>query len=288
MKTLRILIVGFLLVTAIPAFPASLWSFSTGQLLSGSEESRVISLDPFSFREVAYPRRMVTLAGAAYDISTNNLYLSGATSDPSTYTAMEIAIYNGNPDAYSFVSSSDVGLVDEYNWLGGLEYANGSLYSIAGKGSFEGPLALIKIENPGTPSQSVVQIGPDLYTDGASFALCKNGTGGLYAITYHGSTSPESMRLLDIDYSTGEKTLLQEYSLDPLGDRISGLALVDNSLIGCTELGGIVEINRDNFQITEIGNVKAQCMAMVAIPEPSSILLCSLGASLIFFYRKRR
>jgi len=293
MKTFGILIIGFLLVTAFPAFPASLWSFGIGAWLPGSEESRVISLDPFSFRAVAYPAKMNILGGAAYDISSSNLYLSGALKDIGSYLNMNsITIYNGNPDGYSFVSSSDVGLVNEYNWLGGLEYVNGSLYSIAFKGiSTRGALALIKIDNPGSPSQSVVQIGPDLYTEDercSSYALCKNGRGGLYAIVFCSQDQNYSMRFLDINYSTGEKTLLEEYSIDSSINCISGLALVDGRLIGCTEIGRIVEIDRDSFQITEIGNVGHQCYAMVAIPEPSSVLLCSLGASLIFFYRKRR
>ncbi len=292
MRTAAFAVVIFVLATGVAsAASVQLWAIDAGDW--GNEESYLIDTDPLTYNSVNYPTGGVdTAVGAAYDPSTSTLYLSGW--GPNNHNWEEqntIAIYTGGPGNATFVSSSDQGMgnpANGYNWLAGIEYLDGSLYAIGYKGYHQGNF-LIRIDNPGTISQVVTQIGDDLgdtTTMGIPFAMCRDGQGGL--IGSYRTDDPQLTNLYNIDPYTGSTTLLHSYGATEIYSVFEGLAYAQGDLYGILPGDTLYKINLATYELTEVGNIPAGTwLALVTVPEPG-IVVMMLGGVAAFAFRRRR
>ena len=176
-----------------------------------------------------------------------------------------------------------------HHWLGGIEYLDGSLYAI-GYEDFEGDVFLIRIDNPGTPSQTVTQIGDtfgDVSDFGQPFALCSDGKGNLLGFT--AKWLPHEY-LYSFDPVTGEATLLREYTagIDAFG-KIEGLDHIGGKLYAMSVEGTVYELDGTTYDLTEIGTLPEGCWtALVAVPEPGVALMMLGGVAALVMRRRRR
>jgi hypothetical protein len=268
------------------------WVFNSGDKWSPPEKSYLINPSTFTLTQAVYPSNgLFATWDAAYSSSTSTLYVSGGMLSPYWYSSA-IAVYNGTPESLTFVSLSDVGM-DGCYWLAGIEYIENKLYGICQTDVYprDGRNFLIEISNPGTPSQTVNQIGPYMGAIGEmgyGYALCKDGHGRLYGSFANIQTGPGHQKLYSIDISTGNAVLLHSYPYDYFDGSLDGLTMIQDNLYGITHRGSLYQIDLDTYQTTLIGNLDYSIWtALVTVPEPSTILIAISGIAL-FLRRKSR
>ena len=278
----------FALASVAFADGPSLWAFDVGFMWGSHEDSYLITPDPFAQRDAAYPSGgPLILESAAYDISSATLYTSGGFT-PNWYSQNTISVFTGSPGGLALVSSSNAGM-GIYNWLGGMECVDGGLYAI-GYRNFEQGNVLLKIDNPGTASQTVTQVGlglGDTGEMGAPFALSRDGQGGLF-----GSFGSFGTDLYRIDIETGEASFLRSYSGDDFDGVFEGLSFMQGSLFAMTTYGKLFEIDLGSYEIVELGELEDTSSSiwtgLVTVPEPSTLVMVSGGMLLALIARKRR
>jgi hypothetical protein len=284
---MRTLVIAFCAVFALASLASaaipSLWAFNAGGPWA-ADLSYTVALDPFAFTGAAYPSgSSQTLMDADYLPATSTLYIScGYPGQENWWYQNTIAVYQDGPGGLQFVSSSNADM-GNYHWLAGIEYLDGSLYAIAYT-DFDGDRVFLKIDNPGTASQTVSQIGPSLGSSadiGIPFALCADGLAGLFA--------GFGQELYRIDSATGNATLLHYYPpADLNGGLFEGITMTQGRLFGLTTQGDFYEIDLDTYGATHLGDLDNRTWTgLVAIPEPSAFITIAAGITASLIPRKR-
>lgn len=273
----------------------SLWAFNSGELWSGSDLSHVIALDPFASFTASYPPGQTVLEDASYCPASSTLFVSGG--DPGHepwWYQNTISIYVGGPHGLEFVSSSNAGMGDEetgYHWLGGIAYTGDALYAIAYTG-YEMDNVLLRIENPGTASQTVTQIGEPLGTTsemGPPFGLCPDGQGGLFGVLGEtaGSSPTGGSTLYRIDTTAATATPLQFYS----DVQLEGLALSQGNLYALSRDGDVWQIDTDTYSHTVVGTLPYSAFpwtGLTIVPEPTVLALAALSLAAVLYRATHR
>ena len=294
MRTLTIL--GAVLSLALAASSASaaqLWAFDAASGFGGYDYAYTFDPDGAGYVAAAFPTgEFEGVWGAAYDAAASTLYISGTYETPYWFSSA-IAIYQGGPGGLSLVSASAAGLEDIY-WAAGIEYLNGSLYGIGMDAFGTGNNLFVRIDNPGTASQTATQIGADLGSAadmGTPFGLCSDGQGGMFASFRSSSGGDSHTDLYLIDVATGAPTLLRSWldsELDPGSGAIESLEFTEGRLFGLMSSGDVFEIDTATYDLTHLLELPSSTWtALVAIPEPGTILLM-LGGLVALLTRWRK
>lgn len=275
------------------AFTPSLWYSAGPSGPADALEPRAltIELDPFSTHGAAYPYSQMYFQSASYDPSSSRLYVGGGGSDWSVQN--KVYVYSGGPDGVELLSSSDAGMGDigpERDWLGGIEYMNGSLYAVRYRSGLPGGSEniILRIDNPGTADQTVTQIGASLgsvYEIGMVRALCRDGQGGLYMMSgYYAPTTT----LYRINTTTGSATGLHTFASGTFPGLIEGLAFSGGRLYGLTEGGSLYQIDLNTYDAILVGELGGSYgwEDITAIPEPGMLALAAVAA--VAFLSRRR
>ena len=289
MRTTLLAAIIFIFISGM-ASAATLWAIDAGDW--ANENSCLVDTSPFACTALAYPTGgLMTVQDGAYDASTSTLYLSGG--GPDNYSWWEqntIAVYTGNPDATTLVSYSNEGMGTSstgYCWLAGIEYVGDSLYAIGSIG-LNGDNFLIRINNPGTASQTVTQIGDYLGASnsmGVPHGLCRDGSGGLIGV-FIGS---QYNHLYSIDPLTGNSSLLHSYFAGQVQVSFEALAYADQTLYGLGINGRLFEIDQSTYELTELGSLPSSTWTcLVAVPEPGTIVMMLGGIAALVMRLRRR
>ena len=280
---------AFLLSTLAYASEPSLWAFNVGPVWDGQSLGLLIDPDPFSTSPGAYPPGWNYLMDASYDMSNSILYVSGTLStSPAWWYQNTIGVFSGGPGGLQYVSSSNAGMggSDGYHWLGGIALLDGSLYAVGYVGFHDGNVVL-RIDDPGTASQTVTQVGPVFADIGIPFNLCTDGQGSLLSI--YRALSGEST-LYRIDPSTGGLTGLHTYPDSLINGAIEGLTLCGDSLYGFNTDGRFFRFDLQTYEATVLGELGQSDLwtGLVTIPEPSTISALGLALVVGVLWRRGR
>ena len=274
------------------AMMPELWAIDAGPQWA-QNDSYIIQTDPFASISVGHPVDSLEIVfDAAYVPSLGMLYLAGNGPDDEAWYESTIALYSGAPGSMTEVSYSNAGM-DGFNWAAGIEYLDGSIYAIGLTQVSSGDVFLIRIDNPGTASQTVTQIGDylgNMDDIGVPFALTSGPNGMLIGGLGANGGSSGTANLFRIDPTTGDAQLLHAYGDDDLDSSVfEGLAYSSGVLYGLTTNGTLYEIDVESYGVTELATMGDQVWtALVAVPEPGTILLMLGGVVALVMRRKRK
>lgn len=176
---------------------------------------------------------------------------------------------------------------DGYHWLAGIAHMDDALYAIGYTGFHEDNV-LLRIDNPGTSSQSVAQVGPALGTTnslGIPFNLCTDGQGSLLSVFR--PTDSDDSTLYQIDPATGALTALHSYPDSVVDGYIEGLTRCCDDLYGMNTDGRVYRFDAQTYEATMLGVLPSSTWTgLVTIPEPCTV--GALGLALVSCVMRRR